>query len=65
MTRLCRLQVWFLCLLGKRRHFLVRQCSWCLRVIGRTPVEPGQGGWITHSVCPSCADAYLKDLKGV
>lgn len=42
-----------------------RQCAWCQRWLGVRPVESqGSAGFITHSICPSCAARVRADLFG-
>jgi hypothetical protein len=45
----------------------IRQCAWCKKIVG-TKVVPSDTAWpdkITHTICPSCSIAVMKDLAHI
>ena len=45
----------------------IRKCAWCKKVVG-IKVVPSDTAWpdkITHTICPSCSVAVMKDLAHI
>lgn len=42
---------------------MIRQCAWCLKLMGETP--PLSDKNVTHGICKECEDKLMKDIEKI